>query len=53
MDLNELIYDWNTVKGREIPLGRKVMLNDETLRDGLQILPCATPASKKKFTFCI
>ncbi|MGD1210018.1 MAG: LeuA family protein [Candidatus Acidiferrales bacterium] len=33
---NELIYDWNTHAGLEIPPGRRVMLNDETLRDGLQ-----------------
>ncbi len=32
----ELIYDWNTRNGPEIPLGRRVMLCDETLRDGLQ-----------------
>jgi 2-isopropylmalate synthase len=31
-----LIYDWNTYTGPEIPVGRRVMLNDETLRDGLQ-----------------
>src|ERR1700686_4439177 len=31
-----LIYDWNTYTGPEIPFGRRVMLNDETLRDGLQ-----------------
>jgi 2-isopropylmalate synthase len=33
---HELIHDWNTFTGDEIPLGRRVMLNDETLRDGLQ-----------------
>jgi len=32
----DLIYDWNTAAGPEIPSGRRVMLNDETLRDGLQ-----------------
>ena len=31
-----LIYDWNTRNGPEIPAGRRVMLCDETLRDGLQ-----------------
>lgn len=36
MDYNEIIYDWNTAAGPEIPAGRKVMLDDETLRDGLQ-----------------
>ena len=33
---NELIYDWNAHAEPEIPRGRRVMLNDETLRDGLQ-----------------
>ena len=33
---SELIHDWNTFTGAEIPTGRRVMLNDETLRDGLQ-----------------
>ncbi|HUA00491.1 MAG TPA: LeuA family protein [Candidatus Aquilonibacter sp.] len=32
----DLIYDWNTHAGLEIPSGRRVMINDETLRDGLQ-----------------
>ena len=31
-----LIHDWNVAAGAEIPSGRTVMLNDETLRDGLQ-----------------
>jgi 2-isopropylmalate synthase len=33
---DELIHDWNSYAGPEIPAGRKVMLDDETLRDGLQ-----------------
>jgi 2-isopropylmalate synthase len=33
---HELIHDWNTFTGDEIPIGQRVMLNDETLRDGLQ-----------------
>lgn len=36
MDEKQLIYDWNTAAGAEIPPGRRVTLNDETLRDGLQ-----------------
>ncbi len=32
----ELIHDWNAYSGPEIPPGRRVLLNDETLRDGLQ-----------------
>ncbi len=36
MNRDELIYDWNVVAGPEVSAGRRVMLNDETLRDGLQ-----------------
>jgi 2-isopropylmalate synthase len=36
MNYDELIYDWNTASGTEIPAGKQVMLDDETLRDGLQ-----------------
>jgi 2-isopropylmalate synthase len=33
---NELIYDWNLAGHVPIPPGTQVLLNDETLRDGLQ-----------------
>lgn len=33
---DELIHDWNAYAEPEIPPGRRVMLLDETLRDGLQ-----------------
>jgi 2-isopropylmalate synthase len=33
---DELIYDWNLVGERAIAPGTRVLLNDETLRDGLQ-----------------
>ncbi|MFZ3215377.1 MAG: LeuA family protein [Candidatus Acidiferrales bacterium] len=33
---HELIHDWNTYTGPEVPAGCRVALNDETLRDGLQ-----------------
>src|SRR5499433_2894286 len=36
MDHDELIFDWNTVAATEIPPGTQTLLNDETLRDGLQ-----------------
>ena len=32
----DLIHDWNIFAGAEIPAHRRVALNDETLRDGLQ-----------------
>jgi 2-isopropylmalate synthase len=35
-ELGDLIFNWNTFAGFEIPPGRKVTLDDETLRDGLQ-----------------
>jgi isopropylmalate/homocitrate/citramalate synthase len=33
---SELIHDWNVFDGAEIPRDRRMMLDDETLRDGLQ-----------------
>ena len=36
MSENELIYDWNLAGPQPIPPGTRVLLNDETLRDGLQ-----------------
>ncbi|HEU5411304.1 MAG TPA: LeuA family protein [Candidatus Acidoferrales bacterium] len=48
METNQLIYDWNTVAGSEIPPGRKVMLDDETLRDGLQNPSVRDPSTEEK-----
>jgi 2-isopropylmalate synthase len=36
IDNSEYIYDWNTVATLPIAPGTRVLLNDETLRDGLQ-----------------
>jgi 2-isopropylmalate synthase len=36
MQQNEWIYDWNAAAAPLIPPGTHVLLNDETLRDGLQ-----------------
>ncbi|HXA82862.1 MAG TPA: 2-isopropylmalate synthase, partial [Methylomirabilota bacterium] len=36
MNQNEWIHDWNSVGPMSIPPGTRVLLNDETLRDGLQ-----------------
>src|SRR5438552_1721037 len=33
---NEWIHDWNLASAPAIPPGTRVLLNDETLRDGLQ-----------------
>jgi 2-isopropylmalate synthase len=45
---DDLIHDWNTYSGPEIPVGRRVMLNDETLRDGLQSPSVRDPAIGEK-----
>jgi 2-isopropylmalate synthase len=36
MPLHEWIYDWNAASSPLIPRGAPILLNDETLRDGLQ-----------------
>jgi 2-isopropylmalate synthase len=36
MSNDGLIYDWNEISPFQMPRGRKVLLDDETLRDGLQ-----------------
>lgn len=36
MSVNELIFDWNLAGTVPIPKGTQVLVNDETLRDGLQ-----------------
>jgi len=33
---SDLIYDWNRVEGPELKIRAQPMVNDETLRDGLQ-----------------
>ncbi|MBI3405990.1 MAG: 2-isopropylmalate synthase [Acidobacteria bacterium] len=49
MDHDELIYDWNVVAGPEIPPGRRVTLDDETLRDGLQNPSVHDPSIEEKY----
>jgi 2-isopropylmalate synthase len=48
MDVREYIHDWNTANGTEIPAGRRVMLDDETLRDGLQNPSVSDPTIEQK-----
>ena len=48
MNRDELIYDWNTANGPEIAPGRKFMLDDETLRDGLQNPSVRDPSIEEK-----
>jgi isopropylmalate/homocitrate/citramalate synthase len=45
---DHLIHDWNIYSGPEIPVGRRVMLNDETLRDGLQSPSVRDPSIGEK-----
>lgn len=45
---SELIYDWNRVDGPEIGFHGRPMLDDETLRDGLQSPSVLDPPIEKK-----
>ncbi|MDP2391297.1 MAG: 2-isopropylmalate synthase, partial [Acidobacteriota bacterium] len=44
--LDKLIYDWNKIGAPAIP--KRVMLDDETLRDGLQSPSVKTPTIAQK-----
>jgi isopropylmalate/homocitrate/citramalate synthase len=46
--MHPLIYDWNTIGEVPRAVGRPVMLDDETLRDGLQSPSVRTPAIEDK-----
>ena len=48
MNPSDLIYDWNTAAGPEITPGRRVTLDDETLRDGLQNPSVKNPTIDEK-----
>ena len=45
---NELIYDWNRADDSELRLAKPPLLNDETLRDGLQSPSVFDPPIDKK-----
>jgi 2-isopropylmalate synthase len=45
---DELIHDWNTYAEPDIPAGRRVLLDDETLRDGLQNPSVRNPSIDEK-----
>jgi 2-isopropylmalate synthase len=45
---DELIHDWNKFAELDIPAGRRAMLNDETLRDGLQNPSVRDPSISEK-----
>jgi len=45
---NEWIYDWNAATPPAIPVGTRVLMNDETLRDGLQNPSVSDPSIEEK-----
>jgi 2-isopropylmalate synthase len=47
VEKSELVYDWNAV-GLELTPARRIELNDETLRDGLQSPSVIDPPIEKK-----
>src|SRR5713226_850071 len=46
--IDELIYDWNLAGARPIAAGTRVLMNDETLRDGLQNPSITDPSIEEK-----
>src|SRR5580700_9992389 len=46
--VSELIYDWNTIYAKSMVPAGKVLLNDETLRDGLQSPSVKDPTIEQK-----
>ena len=48
MQQNEWIYDWNVAATPLIAPGTRVLLNDETLRDGLQNPSVHDPSIEEK-----
>jgi 2-isopropylmalate synthase len=45
---SHLVYDWNSVPGAAFQPAKRVLLNDETLRDGLQSPSVKDPAIEDK-----
>ena len=48
MNYDKLIFDWNTEGAPELPPGRPYMLDDESLRDGLQSPSVRDPSIGEK-----
>jgi isopropylmalate/homocitrate/citramalate synthase len=48
VNTSELIYDWNGLQPAELHPGSPVLLNDETLRDGLQSPSVRDPSIQEK-----
>lgn len=47
-NVSELIYDWNTIYAKSMIPAGKVLLNDESLRDGLQSPSVRDPTIEEK-----
>src|SRR5215470_19755787 len=45
---SEWVYDWNVATPPHIPAGQRILLNDETLRDGLQNPSVYDPSIEEK-----
>ena len=50
MNISELIYDWNAIHPKSLRPAGHVLLNDETLRDGLQSPSVRDPSVQDKIT---
>jgi isopropylmalate/homocitrate/citramalate synthase len=48
MKFSELIYDWNGALPRSVPVARPVLVDDESLRDGLQSPSVRDPSIGEK-----
>jgi 2-isopropylmalate synthase len=48
VSLEELVYDWNLIDPNLVPPQRKITLDDETLRDGLQSPSVSEPQVEQK-----
>src|SRR5579862_2295204 len=48
MKSSELIYDWNQIQPAALPPVGRVLLNDESLRDGLQSPSVRDPSIQEK-----
>src|SRR5262252_4174559 len=48
MNISELIYDWNVIHPKSLRPAGPVLLNDETLRDGLQSPSVKDPSIEEK-----
>ena len=48
MEIDELVYDWNTIEPSLTAPNRHISIDDETLRDGLQSPSVCEPPVEQK-----